>query len=70
MLTLAPLSLPTMITLVVNEVLVPNNVLTVVAVKLIVEPTTVLDTLVPNVSVVFKLVAAALFDRDWETILH
>jgi hypothetical protein len=35
----------------------PNNVFTVVALMLIVVPTTVLDTFVPNVVVEFKDVA-------------
>ena len=48
---LAPLSLPTTVIVAYNAVLVPNNVLTVVALRLIVVPTTVADTLVPNVVV-------------------
>ena len=40
---------------------VPNNVLTVVAVKFIVVPITVLETLVPIVLVVFKSAASAVF---------
>jgi hypothetical protein len=35
-------------------VLLPNNVFTVVALKLIVVPTTVLDTFVPKVDVEFS----------------
>ena len=48
---LAPLSLPTIVIVAYNAVLLPNNVLTVVALRLIVVPTTVADTLVPNVVV-------------------
>ena len=48
---LAPLSLPTTVIVAYNAVLAPNNVLTVVALRLIVVPITVADTLVPNVVV-------------------
>jgi len=48
---LAPESLPIIVSDVVNEVLEPNKVFTVVAVKFNVVPITVLDTLVPNVVV-------------------
>ena len=45
-----------------NSVLEPNSVFTVVALKLTVVPTTVDDTLVPNVTVelTFKLVVEGL----------
>ena len=55
--TLAPLSLPTIERVACNFVLVPNNVGSVVALKLIVEPITVLETLVPIVVDWFKVVA-------------
>jgi hypothetical protein len=51
---LAPESLPVTVKIVFNVFAVPNNVLTVVAVKLIVVPITVLDTFVPTVVVVFN----------------
>jgi hypothetical protein len=53
-LTLAPLSLPTTVNVAYKAVFEPNNVFTVVALILIVVPTTVLDTDVPNVEVEFK----------------
>jgi hypothetical protein len=49
MVILAPLSLPVINIEVFSVVLAPNKVFTVVAVKLIVVPTTVCDTLVPKV---------------------
>jgi hypothetical protein len=58
---LAPESLPVTVKIVFNVFDVPNNVLTVVAVKLIVVPITVLDTFVPTVEVVFKLAAVEVF---------
>ena len=58
---LAPESLPVTVKIVFNVFDAPNNVLTVVAVKLIVVPITVLDTFVPTVVVAFKLVAVAVF---------
>ena len=57
---LAPLSLPTICKVVLSEVLEPNNESIVVAVKLIVVPTTVLDTLVPIVWVEFKFWACSV----------
>ena len=61
MVTLAPESLPIIVIVVCNVEFVPNNVLTVVAVKLIEVPITVLDTLVPKVVVEFKAVASGVF---------
>ena len=59
--TLAPLSLPIKVMVVCKVVLLaPNKVLTVVAVKLIEVPITVLETLVPNVDVVFNLSASSV----------
>ena len=46
-----------MVTVVCSDVFVPNSVFTVVAVKLIEVPITVLETLVPKVVVEFKAVA-------------
>ena len=54
---LAPESLPVTVKIVFSVFAVPNNVLTVVAVKLIVVPITVLDTFVPTVVVEFKSAA-------------
>ena len=51
---LAPLSLPSTVNVAYKAVFEPNNVFTVVALILIVVPTTVLDTLVPNVEVEFN----------------
>jgi hypothetical protein len=59
--TLAPESLPIIVIVVCSDVFVPNNVLTVVAVKLIEVPITVLDTFVPRVVVEFNLSASAVF---------
>tara|TARA_B100000925_G_C21824451_1_gene394361 strand:+ start:541 stop:741 length:201 start_codon:yes stop_codon:yes gene_type:complete len=50
---LAPLSNPTTVKVVLIVVLEPNKVFTVVALRLICEPITVLETLVPNVVVAF-----------------
>jgi hypothetical protein len=55
MVNLAPLSLPITVNVACNWTLLPNSVFTVVAVKLNVVPTTVLDTLVPKVVVEFKV---------------
>jgi len=49
--TLAPESLSTIVNDVVNVVLEPNKVFTVVPVKFNVVPITVFDTLVPSVDV-------------------
>ena len=49
--TLAPLSNPTNVRVVFNCSFEPNNVFTVVALKLICDPITVEDTFVPNVVV-------------------
>ena len=49
MVNLAPESLPVTVIVVYRTEFEPNSVLTVVAFKLILVPTTVLDTLVPNV---------------------
>jgi hypothetical protein len=57
---LAPESLPITVMVVCNVVFVPNNVLTVVAVKLIEVPITVLETFVPKVVVEFKAVASGV----------
>ena len=57
---LAPLSSPITVKVVLNVVLLPNKVFTVVAVKLIWVPITVLETLVPNVVVELALVAASV----------
>ena len=57
---LAPLSNPTTVKVVVKEVWLPNNVFTVVALKLICEPITVLDTFVPKVDCVFWIVDASV----------
>jgi len=54
MFNLAPLSLPITVNVAYKAVLEPNNVFTVVALKLILEPITVLDTVVPIVVVEFK----------------
>jgi len=54
MVSLAPESLPTTVMVVCSCVRVPNKVLTVVAVKLIEVPITVLETLVPIVVEVFN----------------
>ena len=51
---LAPESLPVTVKIVFKVEALPNSVFTVVAVKLIVVPITVLDTLVPIVWVAFK----------------
>ena len=48
---LAPESLPTTVNVACKKLFEPNNVFTVVAVRLIVVPITVLDTLVPIVVV-------------------
>jgi len=56
----APESRPVTTNVVYNAVLEPNKVLTVVAVKLIVVPITVLLTFVPMVVVEFKLVASGV----------
>ena len=61
MVTLAPESLPIIVIVVCNVVLSPNNVLTVVAVKLIEVPITVLETFVPSVVVEFNAVASGVF---------
>ena len=61
MVTLAPESLPIIVIVVCNCVFVPNNVLTVVAVKLIEVPITVLETFVPSVVVEFNAVASGVF---------
>ena len=61
MVTLAPLSLPITVKVVYNEVLVPNKVFIVVAVKLIVVPFTVLLKLVPIVSIEFKFKTSDVF---------
>ena len=58
---LAPESLPTTVIVVCNLFLVPNNVLTVVAVKLTEVPITVLETFVPNVVVEFSFSASSVF---------
>ena len=55
--TLAPLSLPTTVIVACKDVLDPNNELTVVALKLIVVPITVLETFVPTVVDEFKAAA-------------
>ena len=47
----APLSLPTICKVACKKLFEPNNVFTVVAVKLITVPITVLDTEVPKVVV-------------------
>jgi hypothetical protein len=57
---LAPEPLPITVSVVCSCVLVPNNVLTDVAVKLIVVPITVLDTLVPIVEVELSLSASCV----------
>jgi hypothetical protein len=51
---LAPESLPVIVKIVFSVFEVPNKVFTVVAVKLIVVPITVLDTFVPTVVVAFN----------------
>ena len=56
---LAPLSNPTTVKVVLNWVCEPNNVLTVVAVKLICVPVTVAEMLVPIVWVAFAFAVAA-----------
>ena len=61
MVILAPLSLPITCKVVFNSVFDPNKVFTVVAVILIVVPTTVLETLVPNVSVWFRATAPSVW---------
>ena len=60
---LAPLSNPVNVIVVFSWVFEPNNVLTVVALKLICDPITVEETFVPKVvvEVAFWLVAAV----DW-----
>ena len=58
---LAPESLPVTVKIVLRVAAVPNKVLTVVAVKLIVVPITVLDTLAPIVEVVFNCWASVVF---------
>ena len=59
--TLAPLSLPIIVTVLVKVVAAaPNKVLTVVPVKFIDVPITVFDTLVPKVVVVLSLSASAV----------
>ena len=57
---LAPESLPTTVIVVCNLFLVPNKVLTVVAVKFIEVPITVLDTLVPSVVVELSFSASSV----------
>ena len=52
---LAPESLPIIVKVVCSDVLVPNKVFTVVAVRLIDVPITDLDTLVPRVEVELSL---------------
>ena len=59
--TLAPESLPIIWRVVWSLVLLPNNVLTVVALKLIEVPITVLDTFVPIVWVSFNVSASSVF---------
>jgi hypothetical protein len=54
MVILAPESLPVMVRVVYKVVLDPNKVLTVVAVRFIEVPITVLLTLVPTVVTVFN----------------
>ena len=61
MVSLAPESLPMTVIVVCNCVLSPNNVLTVVPVKLIEVPTTALDTFVPRVVVEFNAAASVVF---------
>jgi len=56
---LAPEPLPITVKVVCSCVLVPNNVLTEVAVKFIDVPITVFDTLVPMVVAVFSLSASS-----------
>jgi len=55
----APLSKPTTVNVADNWVFEPNNVLTVVALKLIWEPITVTDTFVPRVVVEVTAALAA-----------
>ena len=57
---LAPESLPTTVIVVCNLFLVPNKVLTVVAVKFTDVPITVLDTLVPSVVVELSFSASSV----------
>ncbi len=57
----APLFLPIIVIVVYNTELVPNKVLTVVAVKLIVVPITVLLTLVPIVVVLLSVWTSGVF---------
>jgi hypothetical protein len=58
---LAPESLPVIVNIVFKVFAVPNKVLTVVAVRLIVVPITVLDTFVPTVEVEFNVAASVVF---------
>jgi len=58
---LAPESLPTKVSVVCSWVLLPNKVLTVVAVRLIEVPITVLETLVPAVVTELSLSASSVF---------
>jgi len=58
---LAPESLPVTVKIVFKVFEVPNSVLTVVDVKLIVVPITVLDTFVPTVEVEFNAAASVVF---------
>ena len=59
--SLAPESRPTIVIIVDIEVAVPKRDNTVVGTKLQLRPITVLDTLVPTVTVPFKAVASAVF---------
>jgi hypothetical protein len=58
---LAPLSLPVTVNVAYSELEVPKSVFTVVAVIFKVVPTTVLDTFVPNVVVVFAATASVVW---------
>ena len=60
MVSLAPESLPTTVKVACKKLFEPNNVFTVVAVKLIVVPTTVLETLVPIVVVELRATASGV----------
>ena len=57
---LAPESLPTTVNVACKKLFEPNNVFTVVAVILIVVPTTVLETFVPIVTVELRAVASGV----------
>jgi len=65
---LAPESLPTTVNVVCNLTLEPNKVFTVVAVKLIEVPITVLETLVPIVVVVFSASASCVNTNTVERV--